>query len=267
MPEDKRKILSAIAKIKTRLTKLDTERRQLTEDLHRLNIKLEECRLQSTAPSPSVTISSKSANRQKISLFRSLFRGREDVYPRLWISKKSGKQGYSPVCENEWTQVIIKDEKRNRMIVDDVIKVLKERRSPIILTERKEHLELLQDYVRHLVVLHGGMKASVRKEMIARVTGISDNEERLILATGSYIGEGFDDPRLDTLFLTMPISFKGKIVQYTGRFHRLYKGKTEIRIYDYCDNYVPVLQRMYDRRLKAYKALGYSDPSSTVKNK
>lgn len=159
--------------------------------------------------------------------------------------------------------LLIKDEDRNRMIVDDVITVLKEKRFPIILTERKEHLEILkeklQDCVRHLIVLHGGMKTSVRKEMIARVMDIPDNEERLILATGSYIGEGFDDPRLDTLFLTVPISFKGKIVQYAGRLHRLYKGKTEIRVYDYLDNNVPVLQRMYDRRLKAYKALGYRE--------
>ncbi|KPJ98858.1 MAG: hypothetical protein AMK71_10720 [Nitrospira bacterium SG8_35_4] len=159
--------------------------------------------------------------------------------------------------------LLINDNKRSQLMVDDVMTVLKEGRSPIILTERKEHLEILKEklhgYVKHLVVLHGGMKASVRKEMIAKVTGIPDNEERLILATGSYIGEGFDDPRLDTLFLTMPISFKGKIVQYTGRLHRLYKGKSEIRIYDYLDRNVPVLQRMYERRLKAYKALGYAE--------
>jgi superfamily II DNA or RNA helicase len=159
--------------------------------------------------------------------------------------------------------LLINDDKRSRLIVDDVIKVLKEKRSPIVLTERKEHLEILkeklQSYVKHLVVLHGGMKSSIRKEMITKVADIPDHEERLILATGSYIGEGFDDPRLDTLFLTMPISFKGKIVQYTGRLHRLYKGKTEIRIYDYLDRNVPVLQRMYERRLKAYKALGYAE--------
>ncbi len=101
------------------------------------------------------------------------------------------------------------------------------------------------------------MKAGIRKEMIAKLTEIPDTEERLILATGQYIGEGFDDPRLDTLFLAMPFSFKGKMVQYAGRLHRLHPGKTEIRIYDYVDVNMPILLRMYKRRLKAYKALGY----------
>lgn len=106
------------------------------------------------------------------------------------------------------------------------------------------------------------MKAGIRKEMIAKLTNVPDDEGRLILATGPYIGEGFDDPRLDTLFLVMPFSFKGKIVQYAGRLHRNYKGKTEVRIYDYVDNSMPVLQRMYKRRLKTYKALGYVETPS-----
>jgi len=157
--------------------------------------------------------------------------------------------------------LLIKDGDRNGMICDDVLNNLKEKRSPIILTERKEHLEILkeklQPIVKHLVILHGGMKGSIRKEMIAKLAGIPDNEEHLILATGPYIGEGFDDPRLDTLFLVMPFSFKGKIVQYAGRLHRQYKGKTEIRIYDYVDSNVSVLQRMYQRRFRTYKAMGY----------
>ena len=108
-----------------------------------------------------------------------------------------------------WPQLIT-DEDRNRMICDDVIQNIKEKRSPIILTERKEHLEILreklQDSVKNLVVLHGGMKAAQRKEMLSKLADVPANEERLILATGPYIGEGFDDPRLDTLFLVMPIS-------------------------------------------------------------
>ncbi|MBM4136270.1 MAG: restriction endonuclease subunit R [Nitrospira sp.] len=157
--------------------------------------------------------------------------------------------------------LLIADEERNQMICNDIMENLQEKRSPIILTERKEHLEILrqklQDSVRHLVILQGGMKSGIRKEMIAKLTNVPDDEGRLILATGSYIGEGFDDPRLDTLFLAMPFSFKGKMVQYAGRLHRHYKGKSEVRIYDYVDNNMSVLQRMYKRRLKAYKALGY----------
>jgi superfamily II DNA or RNA helicase len=163
---------------------------------------------------------------------------------------------------NLWPQLIA-DEERNQMIFDDILNALEEKRSPIVLTERKEHLETLrqklQNFVKNIIVLHGGMKTSVRKEMIAKLAEIPDTEERLIIATGQYIGEGFDDPRLDTLFLAMPFSFKGKMVQYAGRLHRKYRGKTEIRIYDYVDVNIPVLLRMHKRRLKAYKALGYEE--------
>lgn len=158
--------------------------------------------------------------------------------------------------------ILISDEARNEMICDDVLQNLRERRSPIILTERKEHLELLrtrlQQSVKHLVVLHGGMRAPQRREMLSKLASVPEDEERLILATGPYIGEGFDDPRLDTLFIVMPFSFKGKMVQYTGRLHRQYACKREIRIYDYVDA-MNILERMYKRRLKAYKSLGYEE--------
>ena len=157
---------------------------------------------------------------------------------------------------------LISDEDRNAMICDDVLQNLKEKRSPIILTERKEHLETLKDKlkdsVRHLVVLHGGMRAPLRKEMLSTFADVPDNEERLILATGPYIGEGFDDPRLDTLFLVMPFSFKGKMIQYAGRLHRQYEGKTEVRIYDYVDS-MPVFEKMFRKRLKACNAMGYKE--------
>ncbi|MEW6599819.1 MAG: DEAD/DEAH box helicase family protein [Nitrospirota bacterium] len=158
-------------------------------------------------------------------------------------------------------QPLITDENRNHMIFEDILNSLEEKRSPIVLTERKEHLEILKQklekFVKHIIVLHGGMRAGTRKEMLSKLESIPDTEERLILATGQYIGEGFDDPRLDTLFIAMPFSFKGKMVQYAGRLHRLYQGKTEVRIYDYVDDNIPVLLKMYKRRLKAYKALGY----------
>jgi superfamily II DNA or RNA helicase len=110
-----------------------------------------------------------------------------------------------------------------------------------------------------------------RKEIIdalRQLASIPDREERLILATGRYIGEGFDDPRLDTLFLALPVSWKGTLVQYTGRLHRLYPSKTEVRIYDYLDRRVPMLLKMYERRLRGYRAIGYSpDESSPRPNK
>jgi superfamily II DNA or RNA helicase len=102
------------------------------------------------------------------------------------------------------------------------------------------------------------MKTSARREALARLATVPDGEARLLLATGRYIGEGFDDPRLDTLFLAMPVSWKGTLIQYSGRLQRLYAGKTEVRIYDYVDREVPMLLRMFERRLRGYRAIGYA---------
>ena len=87
---------------------------------------------------------------------------------------------------------------------------------------------------------------------------IGDNRERVIVATGRYIGEGFDDARLDTLFLALPISWRGTLQQYAGRLHRMYDRKKEVLIYDYVDTGIPMLTRMYERRLGGYKAIGYN---------
>jgi len=114
-----------------------------------------------------------------------------------------------------------------------VVKAVQEGRSPILLTERKDHLqhfaERLTPIVRHVVVLQGGTSRKEQKDRGERLSSIPDSEERLLLATGRYIGEGFDDARLDTLFLALPISFKGTLAQYTGRLHRLHPRKTEVR--------------------------------------
>jgi superfamily II DNA or RNA helicase len=102
------------------------------------------------------------------------------------------------------------------------------------------------------------MTPRARREITARLARIPDDEPRLVLATGRYIGEGFDDARLDTLFLTMPVSWKGTLVQYAGRLHRLHPGKAEVRIYDYVDREVPLLLRMFEKRLRGYRAIGYA---------
>jgi superfamily II DNA or RNA helicase len=154
------------------------------------------------------------------------------------------------------------DEGRNRLILADVASALIDRRSPILLTERKDHLEYfahsLRGVARHLVVLQGGMTPSERRAAFATLAAIPDDEPRLVLATGRYIGEGFDDARLDTLFLAMPVSWKGTLVQYTGRLHRSHPGKTEVRIHDYVDREIPMLYRMFAKRLRGYRAIGYS---------
>ena len=94
--------------------------------------------------------------------------------------------------------------------------------------------------------------------MISRLAAIPDGEQRILIATGRYIGEGFDDARLDTLFLMLPVSWRGTLIQYTGRLHRLHPGKREVRIYDYVDRAVPMLMRMFEKRLRGYRAIGYT---------
>ncbi len=153
------------------------------------------------------------------------------------------------------------DGARNDMIFDDVLKALEDKRSPIVLTERKEHALLLAErlshFARNVIVFHGGMGVRKRRELAKQLEEISDHEERVLIATGRYIGEGFDDARLDTLFLTMPISWQGTLAQYAGRLHRLHPGKQEVIVYDYVDESVPVLARMSTKRIKGYKSLGY----------
>lgn len=149
---------------------------------------------------------------------------------------------------------------RNQLIFDDVLAALEEGRVPVVLTERRDHLEHLHDrlqrFARNVVALHGGMSAASRSAAQAALHA-PDGQERLILATGRYIGEGFDDPRLDTLFLTMPISWRGTLAQYVGRLHREHQHKRDVRVYDYTDDAVPVLARMAARRRAGYRALGY----------
>ncbi len=169
---------------------------------------------------------------------------------------------------NELYAALVADEGRNKLILNDVLKSLDEGRSPILLTERREHLEYfaaqLTKLIRNVIVLHGGMGIRQRRILAEQIVAIPEGEKRILLATGRYIGEGFDDSRLDTLFLALPVSWKGTLVQYAGRLHRLYSGKTEVRIYDYVDCNVPILMRMFQRRLHGYKAIGYK--SDDIKN-
>ncbi|PYT99687.1 MAG: restriction endonuclease subunit R [Acidobacteria bacterium] len=157
---------------------------------------------------------------------------------------------------------LIADEDRNRLICQDVIHALREGRSPLVLTERNEHLDSLTKQltseVPHLIVLRGGMHKKELDAIQERLAAIPTEEARLLLATGRYVGEGFDDARLDTLFLTLPVSWHGTITQYVGRLHRLFDNKREVRVYDYADLNVPMLARMFDRRCRRYESIGYT---------
>jgi len=167
-------------------------------------------------------------------------------------------------------QELIDDPARTRRICEDVIDSVRNGRSPLILTERNDHLDRFEQElatrVDHVVVLRAGMGKKQRHAVNERLAAIPRHEGRIILATGRYVGEGFDDPRLDTLFLTLPVSWRGTVAQYSGRLHRLYDGKREVRIYDYADLNVPMLARMFDRRCRGYEAIGYTIllPASAV---
>jgi len=131
----------------------------------------------------------------------------------------------------------------------------------ILLTERTSQVDefasRLTGLVKHIVVLKGGMGAKQRRAIAEQLTAIPHREDRVLLATGRYIGEGFDDARLDTLFLAMPISWRGTLQQYVGRLHRLHDSKREVIIYDYVDSCAPVLSAMYSKRVRGYEAVGY----------
>ncbi len=155
---------------------------------------------------------------------------------------------------------LAQDKKRNARIFDDVLLSLEAGRRPVILTERRDHLDHLRDrfqkFTRNLVVLYGGMSA-VERRVAEEGLKRPDTEERLALATGRYLGEGFDDASLDTLFLTMPISWRGTLAQYVGRLHREHHAKREVIVYDYVDSGVAMLARMALKRQTGYRSLGY----------
>ena len=156
---------------------------------------------------------------------------------------------------------LAQNETRNELIVSDVRVALRDGRSPLLLTGRTDHLLHLADLfggtIEHLYVLKGGMGKKQRKAIDEAMNAVPVGAPRLILATGSYIGEGIDDARLDTLFLAMPISWKGTLQQYVGRLHRLLDGKQVVQVYDYVDIAEPMLARMYERRRKGYASIGY----------
>jgi superfamily II DNA or RNA helicase len=170
-------------------------------------------------------------------------------------------QGEVELPIQEIYSILTHDEQRNNMIVEDVLKAVAGNRSPLVLTERKEHLALLVDrlspFVRNVIALKGGMGPKQRQQLAQRISEIPDEEERLLISTGRYLGEGFDDARLDTLFLALPVSWRGTLAQYAGRLHRLHDRKREVLIYDYADLDVRVLARMFERRRRGYKAIGY----------
>jgi phosphatidylserine/phosphatidylglycerophosphate/cardiolipin synthase-like enzyme len=157
---------------------------------------------------------------------------------------------------------LTEDEFRNQQIVTDAVEALNEGRTPIVLVQRKEHVARLTEMLKTqtnatILSLVGTASAKAKQAAMTTLTNITDNERFAIVATGKYVGEGFDCPRLDTLLLASPIAWKGTLAQYVGRLHRDFLGKTDVRVYDYVDIHVPVLERMYHKRLNGYAQTGY----------
>lgn len=159
---------------------------------------------------------------------------------------------------------------RNQQIVEDVLKNYHQGRNCLVLSLRIAHVELLVKKLKvkvpDVVTLIGGMGRKSTQEAFQRLTDIPAEKNIILVATGHFIGEGFDEPRLDTLFLAMPISWKGTLQQYAGRLHRLFKTKKEVRIYDYVDIHVKMLERMYQKRLNGYASMGYKAKGEEIED-
>ncbi|ODS31146.1 MAG: Type III restriction enzyme, res subunit [Candidatus Scalindua rubra] len=183
------------------------------------------------------------------------------VIPRFSYFRIPAGKNEKELTIQEIYSELIEDEIRNQLIVDDVVSCYENGRNSLILTERTAHVKSLTNKLREripdVIALVGSMGTKETREIFERISATPANKPLTLVATGKFVGEGFDEPRLDTLFLAMPISWKGTLQQYAGRLHRLYENKNEIRIYDYVDIQVRILEQMYGKRLRGYASIGY----------
>lgn len=181
------------------------------------------------------------------------------------------KTAFKAIEGKDMLEQLIHDEARNEMIFNDILKALDQKRNPLVLTERVEHLHILvtklKSFTKNIIILTGALSKKELKQQFEKLAQLPDHEERIILATGKYAGEGFDNPRLDTIFLTMPVSWKGTLAQYVGRLHRAFEGKESVEVYDYVDHREEAFLKMYEKRLKGYNSLGYSTVEEAKKEK
>jgi superfamily II DNA or RNA helicase len=161
----------------------------------------------------------------------------------------------------ETFRALVHDGERSDIIVQDALTALGRGRRCLVLSQWKEHCHLLAEKLKQQgkepFILSGGMGKKERTAILKAIQEMPSNEELVVLATGQYLGEGFDCPQLDTLFLAFPVAFKGKLIQYVGRIMRSHPGKTTAEVFDYVDDHVPVLKRMASRRQKIYRTIGF----------
>ena len=181
------------------------------------------------------------------------------IYPRFTrLVDLNPSEGKNP---SDYYRLIMQSELRNMQVVSDTIDCVKRGRTPVIMTKYKEHAQKLYDMLQgsadHVFLLQGGKSLKERSDIREQMAAVRADESIILVAIGQYVGEGFNYPRLDTMLLAMPISLEGNVEQHAGRLNRDYEGKKDAIIFDYIDQHVPTLKRMYYKRLRAYKKIGY----------
>lgn len=190
------------------------------------------------------------------------------VYPRF--TRLVDVEGDGDRHISDYLNLVVKSELRNLQIVADAVDCVKKGRTPLVMTNYREHAQRLYDALQgvadYVFLLQGGNSLKARTELREKMLAVGREETMVVVAIGQYIGEGFNYPRLDTLLLAMPISFEGNVEQYAGRLNRDYEGKKDVIIFDYIDQHIPKLERMYHKRLRAYKKIGFEVCSEVADN-
>ena len=183
------------------------------------------------------------------------------VYPRFTRTVLPKGVITDKMHPNEAYEIIHNNDVRDEQIIEDVKNCVAAGRTPVVLSRYKDHSEKLYESLKshadHVFLMTGNNSKKEHKKILEQMHQVDKNESLILIATGSLVGEGFDFPRLDTLFMATPVSFRGVAEQYAGRLNRDYEGKENVIIYDYVDNHIPMFDNMYVKRLKAYKQIGY----------
>lgn len=190
------------------------------------------------------------------------------VYPRF--TRLVDVEGNGDRHISDYFEMLCKSEMRNLQIVADAVDCVKKGRTPLVMTKYREHAQQLYQALLgaadNVFLLQGGNSLKARAELREKMLAVGRDETMIVVAIGQYIGEGFNYPRLDTLLLAMPISFEGNVEQYAGRLNRDYDGKKDVIIFDYIDQHIPKLERMYHKRLRTYKKIGFEVCSEVTDN-
>ena len=182
------------------------------------------------------------------------------VYPRFTRTVKPHHLSKTPYG-NDAYELIRNNDVRDEQIIRDVADCVQAGRTPVVLTKYVDHAkklsERLKTYADRLILLTGANGTKARRAQVEELNKVDNSDSLILVGTGSLLGEGFDFPRLDTLFMATPVSGENVVEQYVGRLNRDYDGKENVIVYDYVDSHIPKFDKMYSARMKAYKKIGY----------